>query len=100
MELKNEVWPLDEALLRILPEEGSKLGFHNLGKTVANLREELNAALPDDSPEEAFLTPEQISSRLRSAKVNGLATDVPGGKGGTRLWQRTAKGKRYIEENA
>lgn len=91
------VHPVDLALLRTLPEEGSSLGFHVIAKTNAHLLKEMNDLQPNGAPD---LTHDYVASRLRSMHVAGLVTKVPvAGVGSGNGWQRTLKGElRYAEE--
>jgi hypothetical protein len=77
---------LDKAIMEILPDEGTKVGkFHDMGKSVRDIRTDL-----DDNT----LSSDIISAALRTMKMFGLVIDKKGrGTGGTRIWQRTIKGK-------
>lgn len=88
-----EPWPVDFALLELMPNEGLIAGVHWRGRQVKDMVGELNDQLtPDDlrNGAEPFTTP-GIQARLRSMAVVGLVTNHPG-SGGMRIWARTSKG--------
>ena len=83
--------PLDEAILKQLPEEGSMLGYHHLATQTAQIVSALNESLPKGVPP---ITSAGVNGRLRSLKHRGLVADVPvmpsnNGVG----WQRTKEAK-------
>lgn len=88
-ELKHPVQPLDRAILDKLPDEGSMLGYHVLGKTTRALAKELSVpGVP--------VTSAEVATRLRVCKLNGLVVDQHGG--GDRVWQRTFLARRVLQE--
>jgi hypothetical protein len=90
--------PLDMAILRRLPKEGTQLGYHTIAATTSRLVSELNKEIPKGAP---TVTSAQVQTRLRSMKVVGHVVTVPIIGGGTsRLgWQRTKSGELlYAEE--
>lgn len=77
-----EPWPLDLAVLPLLPDEGSMLGgIHHMGRRVKDLAEQLGE----------HATSAQIQARLRVLKMNGHVIDRPATGG--RVWQATPSGR-------
>lgn len=84
----------DFAIFRILPDEGSKLGFHPQIKSAKQITHELNLALPPEAPR---VQVSEVSARLRSLKMGGFVVDVvvnlSGRIGG---WQRTPRARAKV----
>lgn len=90
--------PVDYGILRCLPKEGSRLGYHVLGATVRVVRDTLNAELPEDSPAEAKLSSEVIAQRItRWLRPKGMVVEVKvHGAGGAKGYQATERGQRML----
>ena len=90
-----QIIPLDLAILAVLPDEGTRLGFTELGKQVKSITADLNGKLPSGAPK---VTSASINGRIRMLKQMGCSVSltvqpVSNGLG----WQRTAKGKALLE---
>lgn len=88
------VLPLDFKILSFLPEVGELFaGLYPLGETVLNLSKKF-VEVPGGLP-----TP-VITSRLRVMKAMGLVAPTRSGVGsaGNHVWQRTAAGTKYIND--
>lgn len=82
-----EPWPMDLAVLPLLPPEGAMLGgIHHEGRRVKDLAAQLGE----------HATSAQVQSRLRLMKVHGYVVDKPATGG--RVWQRTEAGARLLQE--
>lgn len=90
--------PIDVGILKSLPDEGSRLGYHVLGSTVKVVKDKLNAELPDDAPAEARVTSEIIAQRItRWLRPKGMVVEVKvHGAGGSKGYQRTEAGARML----
>lgn len=90
---------VDYAILGVLPEEGTKLGFTLLAKQGKAIVKDLRESLPPDQ-RDGTPTHAQVNGRLRALKLGGYVIDhavqpVSGGQG----WQRTPKGTRLLSEH-
>lgn len=84
-ELIHEVWPLDIAILRTLPNDDQMLGgVHYVGRRIADVAAELGE----------HVTSSQVNSRMRVCRMNGLVVARPASGG--RVWQRTQKAVNLI----
>ena len=91
--MEYEPYPLDVAILRLLPEEGSKLGYHHIAATAKALKSVLFARDPT-------VTSAAINGRLRTLKAVGLVMSVrvlPAGGGAG--WQVTQRGRDVALDN-
>lgn len=75
--------PMDYAILELLPEENTMLGYHYLGMQVKDVAAKLGH--PSN----------EIQARMRSMAVAGIVVHRP--LSSNRVWQRTAKGKELFE---
>ena len=85
--MRELIVPLDYAILDKLPDEGSVVGYHPLGRTVRVL-----------APEFEGVDSEQLSGRLKSMELMGLTKGIkvtPVGQG--RGWQVTPLGKKLLK---
>lgn len=90
---------LDYAILGVLPEEGTKLGWTVIAKQAKGIVADLNERLPASAAPEARVRSSQINGRLRVLRLGGYVvgrTVQPVGHG--QGWQRTPKGKRLLAE--
>lgn len=87
-DLPHEVWPLDIAILKALPNEDQMLGgYHYVGRRVKDIADEL-----DDGS--GIVTSSQVNSRMRVLRANALAVMRPASGG--KVWQRTYKGVELL----
>lgn len=87
-DVPHEVWPLDIAILKMLPHEAQMLGgVHYMGKQVKAISDALGE----------HVTSAQVNSRMRMVKANGFGLDRPATGG--RVWQRTTKGEVWLVQN-
>lgn len=83
--------PVDFALLEILPDEGTMMGFNPIALHVGSISKR---------PEFEGISGNQIAGRLKSMSFQGLTVSqivfpVQRGLG----WQRTAKGRELLKRN-
>lgn len=83
--------PVDFALLEVLPDEGTMLGYKHIALQVADI---------STRPEFEEFSGNQIAGRLKSMSYQGLTCTqltlpIQRGLG----WQRTAKGKELLARN-
>ena len=85
---------LHRAVLYILPNEGEKLGYHPIVRSVKLVRDELNKPLPSNIPP---LTSPDVSTAVRQLNLAGLAKPVKSG-GNVLGWQRTRAGAMLVRD--
>jgi hypothetical protein len=71
-EVITEFMPLDVAILKMLPVEGSTLGYSHLGIQVTDLTKQLNKNVPV----EHRVTADRVSGRTKTLELLGLVTRV------------------------
>lgn len=93
-----ELIDLDYAILRLLPDEGTKLGFSPLAKQAKAIVTELNDQLDTRA---LHVRSSQVNGRLRALKAAGhvvtcVVQPVNRGSG----WQRTERGRALVDGGA
>lgn len=86
--------PVDYAILRELPKQGSRLGYHVLGNTVRIITQTLNAPLP----REAHLSSGVVGQRITRWLIpKGMAMQVKiHGARGAKGYQATERGRLML----
>lgn len=90
---------LDAAIVKALPDQGRKLGFHPLAPQVVAVVAALNREVGADNGDQQKLTGAAIAGRLQVLRHLGYVVDVlvqPVNKG--RGWQATEAGRRWAAQ--
>jgi hypothetical protein len=82
-------WPLDEKLLKMLPDEGIIGGVHYRGRQAKHIKQEIDAEIGP-----GIVTMGQVQARMRELRFQGFAESFAASGG--RVWARTAKGKEHL----
>lgn len=90
--------PLDEGILKSLPDEGTQLGYHVIAVTVRQIRDKLNDELAEDAPAEAATRSTLITQRItRYLRPRGMVVQVKvHGAGGSHGYQVTERGREML----
>ncbi len=101
-EIEASLADLDYAIFERLPEEGKMLGYHPMFVSTRYLADELNDALPEGTPREAFLTVGQLGSRMTLLVRAKFVVPVYLGLHRRKIdgWQRTEKAKEFLDRRA
>jgi hypothetical protein len=85
-----EPWPLDYKLLELLPDAGIIGGVHYKGRRARDVLKSIT-----DEIGSGIVTVNQVQSRLRVLRQNGLVDKFPASGGD--IWARTEAGKKFAK---
>lgn len=94
--LNYEPWPIDFAILDVLPDQGLIGGLHNKGKSVKAFVAEMNKKTGLAGTENAA-TSTGVSARCRVLREVGYAETFPATGG--RIWARTPQGAEFLKKH-